>query len=81
MPKTIRDRLKGTVATAVIHLYKAGTQIDELSTAFQEQHPEFMPCLNAAQAHTFAAYQELAKFFESAWGYVPDDWYATRDRK
>jgi len=79
--KTIRDRLKGSVATAYLDLDRAMQQIAEVQTIFSDPHPELADGLVVA-AHLIDQAQEvLALFYRGAWGELPGDWEATRNRK
>lgn len=81
MPKTRRDRLKGSIATAMLDLERALQQIAEVETTFSGIHNDLAEALSIAGVLIIQAEDLLTKFYERAWGTLPDDWVKTRDRK
>jgi len=81
MPKTKRDKLKGSIAKAVLSVYNASQQVQYVIDAFQEQHPELIGSLDIAKVYLFETFKNLCQFYRDAWGELPDDWHATRQRK
>jgi len=81
MPKTKRDRLKGSVATAMMQLDGAMAQVAELHTAFSEQHPELADGMVLSADLIAQCQAVLEAFYIASWGPLPDSWTATRNRK
>lgn len=81
MPKTIRDRCKGSLATAYLDLDRAMAQIAEVQTLFADPHPDLADGLVVAANLIDQAQEVLALFYRGAWGELPGDWETTRERK
>lgn len=81
MPKTIRDRMKGSVATAWLDFGRAQDQLAEVYNTFNEQHPELAEGFAIATALAEQAKTVLEACYAQAWGGLPGDWESTRDRK
>jgi len=81
MPKTKRDRLKGSIATAYLDLDRAVTQIAEVGIEFDPVHPDLALGLHICVNLIDEAQLLLQMFYQGAWGDVPANWEATRDRK
>jgi len=81
MPKTKRDRLKGSIATAYLDLDRSVNQIAEVGVEFDPVHPELAEGLELAVTLITQAQQVIELFYRGAWGDVPANWEATRERK
>ena len=81
MPKTKRDRMKGSVATALLDLERATIQVAEVAMTFEDVHPELIEGLQLAVVMIDQTQQLLETFYNQAWGDLPENLVATRDRK
>jgi len=81
MPKTKRDKLKGSIATAWLDLERALVQIQEVDEVFDPVHPELAEGLKLVGALLIQSQEMLETFYEVAWGELPKDWTITRERK
>ena len=81
MPKSIRDRMKGSIATAWVDCERALVQIAEVETAFSTTHDDLAEGLRIAGLLLVQTQRTLEVFYKSAWGSVPDDWVQARERK
>lgn len=81
MPKTIRDHLKGSLATAILDLDRALAQIAEVEEEFEPVHPELAEGLTLSATLIIRSQELLKAFYAAAWGSLPGDWVVTRERK
>ena len=81
MAKTTRDRMKGSIATAVLDLERALDQLGEVYITFEPVHPELAEGFGVASALINKAQEVIEQVYIAAWGDLPGDWSRTRDRK
>lgn len=81
MPKTTRDRMKGSIATAVLDLERALDQLGEVYVTFEPVHPELAEGFGIASALINQAQAVIETVYIAAWGGLPGDWTRTRERK
>jgi len=81
MPKTKRDRMKGSIATARLDLQRALAQLQEVYETFKAPHPELLAGLEVAVTLIVQAQRIVERFYEICWGDLPENWDATKRRK
>lgn len=81
MPRTIRDRMKGSLAIAHVDIERALDQLGEVYNVFSEQHPDMADGFALAAALLDKSRQIIDTLYQSAWGELPEDWEAIRERK
>jgi len=81
MPRTIRDRMKGSIAGAVLDCERALDQIGEVVQTFDTQHPDLAEGLSIAAALLVQVQAVLEGFYIASWGDLPGDWESTHRRK
>ncbi len=81
MPKSKRDRMKGSIATAHLDLERALVQLCEVSGQFESVHPELDDGLRIAGTLIMQAQTVLETFYIKCWGSLPDNWERARNLK